>query len=198
MFSRGEVSQCPECGVAVRPLAELPPSAEAEALEPAPQVPPEEEILGWGYAGRGRGPLVVVALMGIGVFVFAPWLHESAPEIRQLTGFQFARMLPWLWACGVGWVVMLALVVSRRTILHMRGARLAVGLMALMVLSSVALRLALPIPAQRLLPRRFHWGWGMYSAGFLSLIALFYAWKFGGNLSDMPSAEKRQGDETLH
>jgi hypothetical protein len=93
---------------------------------------------------------------------------------------------------------MLALVVSRRTILHMRGARLAVGLMALMVLSSVALRLALPIPAQRLLPRRFHWGWGMYSAGFLSLIALFYAWKFGGNLSDMPSAEKRQGDETLH
>lgn len=198
MFARGEVSHCPECGVAVQPLAELPPSTDAASLDPPNEALPEHELYGWAYAGRGRGPLLLIALLGMLVFLFAPWLAESAPEIVVLTGLQFARALPWLWAAGVGWVVLFALVLSRRTIAQMHGARLAVALMALMVLSAVALRLAIPVPAQRLLPRRFHWGWGLYAAGFLALTALFYAWRFGGGLTDMPTRRQRDGDETLH
>ncbi len=198
LYARGEASECRDCGVALKPLHELPPSLEAESLEPAPAIAPEEELLSWTYGGRGRGPLALLSLIGVSVFLFAPWLDESAPEIRVLSGFQFARALPWLWAGGVAWFIMFALVLSRRTIVQMRGARLAVGLMALMVLSTVLLRLSLPIPVQRYVPRRFHWGWGMYAAGFLSLTAMFYAWKFGGPLDDMPTGEKREGGETLH
>jgi hypothetical protein len=199
MFARGEVNKCPECGLAVQPLAELPPSAEAEALDAHVGPPPEEETLHWSYAGRARGPLVLLALTGLGVFVFAPWLDETAPEIRVLTGVQFARLLPWLWGGGVAWIIMLALVLSRRTIVQMRGARLAVGLMAAMALSTVTLRIAMPLPQSRVpIPRHFQWGWGMYASAVLALAALVYAWRFGGTLEDMPSGEQRPRDETLH
>jgi hypothetical protein len=198
LSSQGERKTCPECNVTLKPLAELPPSIDAEALEPAELTAPEEELHGWAYSGRGRGPLLLLSALGLAVFLFAPWLEESAPEIRVLTGYQFARALPWLWSGGIAWFIMFVLVLTRRTIYHMRGARLAVALMAVMVLSTVALRLSLPVPVYRYLPRRFQFGWGMYTSGFLSLLALYFAWKFGGALEDMPTRQPREGDETLH
>lgn len=198
LFAPGEVKICPECEVGVQPLAELPPSYDAQLIDPEDETPPEDVVLPWTYLDRGRGPLVLLALCGLGVFGFAPWLRESAPEIRTLTGFAFARLLPWLWAAGVAWVVMIALVVSRRTIRQMRGARVAVGFLAGMVLSSVVvLSLASPKP-HRYVPVRIEWGWGVYGAGFLAALAIYYAIRFGGRLDDMPSQETRPHDEPLH
>jgi len=115
LFTKGEASVCPECEVTLKPLAELPPSLEAQAEHPDDLLPPEDELLPWSFTARARGPLILLALAGMGVF-FAPWLHEQAPEIRTLSGFGFARELPWLWGAFVGWFVMFGLVASRRTI----------------------------------------------------------------------------------
>ncbi len=197
LFSRGEVSVCPECDLRVRPLAELPPSHEAQLLEPEDATPPEDEIKSWMYTGRGRGGLTMVAAFGIGVF-FAPWLHESAPEIRVWTGFEFARQLAWLWAAGLGWATMLPLVLSRRSVRQMRGARVAVAFLAAMVLLTVAVRLAVSPTPHPLIPIRYSWGWGMYAAGLLSLLALGMAFRFGGSLSEMETSKPRPRDEALH
>jgi len=172
---------------------------DAAALDAHEAVAPEEEDLGWLYLERGRGALLMLSIAGLLVFAFAPWLEERAPEIQTLTGLQFARVLPWLWAGGVGWVTLFVLVLTRRSVYQMRSSRLAVALMAAMVLSTVALRLALPVPVIRYVPRRFSWGWGLYGAGALSLLALAYAWTFGGKPEDLESrAATRPRDEPLH
>jgi hypothetical protein len=198
LFTKGEVKVCPECDLEVKPLAELPPSHEAQLLDPADGgLPPEDEVKDWFYSGRGRGALTMVALVGIAVF-FAPWLHESAPEIRTWSGFEFARQLAWIWAGGLGWFIMLPLVVSRRTIRQMRGARVAVAFLAAMVLLTVAVRIAITPTPHPLIPVRYRWGWGMYAAGFLSLLALALAARFGGSLEDMETSQHRPRDETVH
>jgi len=197
LYQQGEVEVCPECDIPVKPLTELPLSPEAQALEEQ-IVPPEHESFSWLYAGRARGPLVVVALCGIGAF-FAPWLNQTAPYELHWSGFEFARQLPWLWAAGVAWPVMLAVVISRRSIHQMRGARVAVAFLATMVVATVVMRWARdpssPYPG---LAVRFVYDWGMYTAGFLGLLAFGLALRFGGSLDDMPTTVARHGDETLH
>ena len=141
--------------------------------------------------------LLLLAVAGIAVF-FAPWLSEQAPEIRTLSGFAFARKLPWLWGAWVGWFIMLGLVASRRTVRQMRGARLAVMIMASFVLATVLMRIALTPTPHPLVARRYGWGWGLYSCGFLALIALVQGYRFGGSLEDMTTEQARPGDETLH
>ncbi len=197
MFTKGEVKSCPECGVKVIPFSELPPSPEALALDPEQQTRPEDEELAWTFNGRGRGMLIMVALLGMGVF-FAPWLHESSPEIRTLSGFEFARELPWLWAAGVAWFVMAALVVSRRTIRQMRGSRVAVTFLAAMVLLTVLMRYFLKTSSHPYIVHRFSYGWGLYTSGFLSLVAVVLGVRFGGALEDMPTTQERPQDEVLH
>ncbi len=197
MFAVGEVSVCPHCDIAVKPMAELPPSYEAQILEPEDQTPPEDEIVPWTYTGRGRGPLIMLSLVGIAVF-FAPWLHETAPEVRTWSGFRFAQALPWLWAAGVGWFIMLGLVASRRTIRQMRGSRVAVAFLAAMVLMTVVVRLIAAVPTHPLIPIVVQWGWGLYAAGVLAAMALGFGLRFGGSVEDMPTRQSRPPGETLH
>jgi hypothetical protein len=198
LFARGEVTSCPECDLVVRPLAELPPSHEAQLLdEPEDPTPPEDETLPWSYLGRGRGPLSLLALVGMAVF-FAPWVHELAPEIQTLSGYELSLHLAWVWAGGIAWFIMLPLVATRRTIRQMRGARVAVGFLAAMVLLTVATRLSVSPTPNPLIPIRYAWGWGIYAAGGLSALALALAFRFGGTLADMPTQQPRPGDETLH
>jgi hypothetical protein len=197
LFGQGEARICPDCGIELRPLHELPPSLEAQALAPEPPLPAEQEQLSWAYLGRGRGPLLLTAATGIAL-AFAPWLHESAPEVRVLSGVQFAHELPWLWAAPVAWFIMLAVVLSRRTIYHMRGSRLAVMLLALMVVMTVLWRIVLTPQSGPLVPRRFEWGWGLYASGLLGAAAIVLGWRFGGSPEQLPSRETRRGDETLH
>jgi hypothetical protein len=197
LYTQGEVEVCPQCDLRVVPLADLPPSRDAEQLDPESAIPPEDEPLPWSYLGRGRGALALLAVVGMALF-FAPWLNESSPEIRQWSGVQFAQRLPWLWGAWVGWVVMLALVATRRTIRQMRGARLAAMLLAASVLVTVLLRALLVPERHPLVPLRFQWGWGLYGAGFVALLATLLAFRFGGSLVDMPTQQARHPDETLH
>lgn len=200
LFEKGEAKDCPTCGIALQRLDKLPPSEEAKALDPqAPEpVEPEQETLPFTYLGRGRGGLAGCALLGLAVF-FAPWVHESAPEIRTLSGYEMARFLGWMWAPFVAWFVLLPLVLSRRTIHKMRGARFAVGFLAAIALSTVVLRMAFTPEPSPLRQVRFEWGIGLYATGFLAIAAMVLAAGFGGRVDDLPTQKlRRPGGETVH
>jgi hypothetical protein len=197
MFEKGEARACPECGLGLEALAKLPPSYDAMLEDPPEPIPPHMENLPWTYAGRNRLLLVVIALLGLAAF-FAPWLRETAPEIRELTGFGFARKLAWLWAPGVAFFVMIPLVATRRSIFKMRGARVAVAFLAAIVLVSVGIRLGFTPRSSRLRPVHIEWAWGVYATGAAGLAALLAALGFGGKLDDVPTKERAPQDVVLH
>jgi len=198
MFELGEARACPECGLALEDIAKLPPpTASLDDDEPFEVLPPELEQLPWSYMGRGRGVLTAVAVLGLGAF-FLPWMQESAPELRVWTGLRFAERLSWMWAPFVSWFVLVPLVLSRRSIHAMRGARFAVALMALIVVMTVIMRVTIVPQSSRLLPVRFEWSYGLWVTLALGIVALVFAVRFGGSSVDMSSTRTRRGGETLH
>jgi magnesium-transporting ATPase (P-type) len=198
MFELGEARACPECGLALEDITKLPPlAASLDDEEPLEVLPPDMEQLSWTYLGRGRGALTLVAVLGLGAF-FLPWMHEMAPELRVWTGLRFAERLSWMWAPFVSWFVMVPLVLSRRSIHAMRGARFAVGLMALIVIMTAIMRIIVVPQSSRFLPVRYEWSYGLWSTLVLGLVALVFAIRFGGSRIDMPSTQARRGAETVH
>jgi len=194
MFERGEARACPECGLVLEDITKLPRAADLEEEEP---VSPDQVTLPWTFVGRGRGALCVVAALGVGAF-FLPWVRESAPEIRVLSGLDLAVRLSWMWAPFAAWFVMLPLALTRRTIYAMRGARLAIALLAIVVVATVVLRVAVVPESSRLRPVRFQWEYGLYATFVLGVVALAQAIGFGGRVDDSPAKEARRGDEMLH
>jgi hypothetical protein len=197
LFERGEGPKCPACGLELMPLAALPPSHDAIAEGLFEPDPPHMQPLPWTFAGRGRAVLVVLAIAGLACF-FAPWVRETAPDIAQLSGFDLARKIGWLWSTAVAWFVMIPLVLSRRSIHKMRGARVAVAFLAGIALVTVATRLAFPPHTSHLRPVRIEWAWGLYASGVVALAAVGAALGFGGRIDDLPSKEHRPPSETLH
>jgi hypothetical protein len=185
------------CGVALTDISKLPPSSDASDESYAEPLPPHMEPLGWAYAGRGRAALIGIALAGLAMFL-APWVVEQAPELRTLNGFAMAQRLGWLWAPAIAWFVMLPLVMTRRSIYKMRGARVAVAFLGLIVLTTVGVRLAFIPTTSILRPVRFAWGFGLYATGILGALTLLFATRFGGRLDDLPTKVARRGNETLH
>src|SRR5262245_22601626 len=105
LFEPGEASTCPDCGLGLKDLSKLPPSYDAKVEFPDLPTPPHMETLPWTFWGRGRAVLLVLAVLGFFAF-FAPWLNESAPEIRVLSGFDLARLRGFFWAPAVAWFVL--------------------------------------------------------------------------------------------
>jgi hypothetical protein len=197
LFQPGEASACPDCGLGLKDLGKLPPSYDARIEYPEEPIPPHMETLPWTYAGRNRALLLALSVAGLAAF-FMPWVHESAPELRVLTGYALARMTGFFWAPAVAWFVLFPLVLTRRSIYKMRGARVAVAFLAGIALVTVISLLTHPPHSAALRPVRIEWGWGVYAAGALGLAAVLAAFGFGGKLDDVPTAQARRGDETLH
>ncbi len=197
LFEPGEAKACPDCDLGLKDLGKLPPSYDARVEYPEEPIPPHMETLPWTYAGRNRALLLVLCVAGFAAF-FAPWVHETAPELRVLTGFTLARMTGFFWAPAVAWFVLFPLVLTRRSIYKMRGARVAVAFLAGIALVTVASLLAHPPHSAALRPVHIEWQWGIYVAGAIGLAAVVAAFGFGGKLDDVPTAQPRRGDETLH
>ena len=155
------------------------------------------EPLPWTFLGRSRALLAAIAITGIAAF-FAPWVNETAPELRILSGFGLARVSPFYWAPPVAWFVTLSLVISRRSIYAMRGARVAVAFLAGIALVTVALLLARPPQSSRYRVVRIQWCWGLYCSGAVALAGVATAFRFGGRLDNIPTQQRRRGDEVLH
>jgi hypothetical protein len=201
LYRRGEGTQCNICGVALLPFERLPPSADALAEEPLVPVLPEDEPLPWSYWRRGRGVLLALSLLGI-VFFFTPWVRIALPESTLRSGFELARgRAGWLWGGVTGWLVLLPLVWTRRTIYKLRGIRPIAVAFSAMTLGEIALMAAMP-PRARYVPVEIHWAFGFYASGLVSLVATCVSVLLGGALPPLPVApppEAEAGDSrTLH
>ncbi len=168
-FDAWEHDRCPHCDLKL---------ADPKWLE-LPHDPEDMQPLPWWHYSQGRGALLAVALAGLGTF-FAPWVIERAPEQEILSGPELARRLYWIWAPAVAWFVMIPLVVSRRSLHSMRGARVAVGLLGAIAALTAVLRGSRQPASSILRPVELEWGWGLYATGALGLCAVFLAAFFGG------------------
>ena len=192
LFPSGEATACPECGIGLKPLAKLPPSHDALAEDPPEAVPPHLEALPWTFLGRGRGLLAALGLLGLVAF-FGPWVEERAPDLLSYSGFDLGIRLRWIWASGIAYLVMVPLVLSRRTVQAMRGARVAVAFLAGVVIVTVIVRLVFVPSGSALRPVRYEWGWGLYACGVIAALALAAALRFGGGLDrfdDLPAPDR--------
>ncbi|MFO0679624.1 MAG: hypothetical protein U0169_24060 [Polyangiaceae bacterium] len=195
LFPKGEAADCPVCGMKLTPADKLPASAEAEAEGFAD--PPEYEPLPATYMGRGRGTLVALALLGLVLF-FLPWLDLTSPYDARLSGFDLGRRVGWPWAAGVAWFVLVPTVLSRRSVMQMRGARVAAAFLAGIPASTATILLARP-PKGGLVPVHFSYDGALVATLAVSVVGvLVAAFRFGGRTDDLPTRTNRTVGETLH
>jgi hypothetical protein len=198
MFERTEAKSCPVCGIALQALEKLPPAPtlahelEDDGIPPAPEHVPFPAT----YAGRGRGAMVILGVLGVALF-FATWVHLTLPYIAELSGFDLARRLGWSWGGGVAWVVLVPTVASRRTIAQLRGARFAAGFLSLVPAVTAGILAVFP-PHGGLLPVRFVYGWPMWATILLSLVATVVGVRLGGRLDVVSVSTGSSAGHTLH
>jgi len=188
LFASAEERQCPECGVKLVPMENLPESLDvaADEHEAGEIVLPEQRRLPWNYFGRSRGALLLIALCGLVLF-FAPWVELRMPEFSVRSGFDLARgRAGWLWGGAAGWFVMLPLVWTRRTIQRLRGIRLVTALFAAMTLIEACMLLSTPPRARHGMPLEIVWRWGIYASLLTSVAGIVAALRLGGKLQDLP------------
>lgn len=197
MFEEGESKTCPVCGMALTPFEKLPPSHDAHAEEGFVPAMPETELLPATYLGRGKGLLVAVALLGLPLF-FLPWIHLKIPYAEELSAYDLSRhRLGWLWAVAVAWTVLVPTVLSRRSIVQMRGARVAAAFLAAIPAVSAAILLLRP-PHGQLFTVQFSYGWPLYTTLALSLVGLGLALRLGGPVDDIRVTRGSSKGQTLH
>jgi hypothetical protein len=198
MFDQDEAESCPVCGIGLRALEKLPRADtllhefEDDGVPPAPEQLP----FALTYAGRGRGAMVAIGVVGIALF-FLPWVHLTVPYIAELSGFDLARRLGWSWGAGVAWVVLVPTVASRRTIAQLRGARFAASFLSLIPAVTAGILAAFP-PHGRLFPVRLTFGWAIWSTIAVSLIAVFVGARLGGRVDVMTVPKGSSAGKTLH
>jgi hypothetical protein len=169
---------CPVCSVALEPMAKLPLSHDAVALEPAASIP-EREVLPFTYLARGRGLLLLCSAIGIVLF-FLPWIEMTAPELRDFTGSQLARRQGWPWAAFTAWFVMIPMVLSRRTILSMQGARVAAAFLSLIPTAVSLIYFFRPQGNVQYVTVQFHYTKVLFAMSVLGLVAFAISCFFGG------------------
>jgi hypothetical protein len=196
MFPQKERAACPVCGVPLVAFEKLPPSHDALSEDGIARQP-EWEPLPATYAGRGRGALAVLAAVGLVAF-FAPWVHETMPDIVTYTGFGLARRLGWAWGAGVGWFVLLPTVLTRRSVMQMRGARVAASFLAAVPGLTAALLLARPPHGSYGIVARFTFQWGLYATLAASAVAVAFALFFGGRVDDIALRRGTSAGQVVH
>jgi hypothetical protein len=192
MFAERERKACPVCGVQLVAFEKLPQSSE-DGLAPEP----EWEPLPATYVRRGRGPLAALAVLGLAAF-FSPWVNLTLPDVISYSGFDIAHRLGWAWAAGVAWFVLLPIVLSRRSIMQMRGARVAVSFLSAIPGTTAALLLARPPHGGHGVPLRFTFAWGLYATLAASAVALTLALFFGGRLDDIRVKRGTSAGQVVH
>jgi hypothetical protein len=206
LFVDGETDRCPECGIELRELADLPPSPEAEALtaeEAAARVQqvtiPQAEMLPWSDMSRGRGVLLLCALAGIGAFFFLPWAIQTMPENVIYKGHELARRQSFFWMALTAWLVLFPSVASRRSLIKMVGARIAVVTLSAMPAIWCGFLLTRPTRVVvKGLPFEYHWGPGFWATMAISVVATLVAFRFGGRLDDVTVKHGSSTGEVLH
>jgi hypothetical protein len=197
MFQEGEANACPVCGMKLAQLHKLPPSIDALHDEAGVPTAPELESMPLLYLGRGKGPLAALALVGLGLF-FLPWVRLTMPYIDAKSAFDLAHeRIGWLWACCASWVVLVPTVLSRRSIVQMRGARVAAAFLSAIPATAIGILLAKP-PRGGMIPVRYTWDWPMWATLAVSLVALALSFRFGGSIQDIAVNKGTSKGQALH
>jgi hypothetical protein len=199
MFQRGEATACPVCGVELTSFEKLAPSVEAEPDDNAPKAP-EYEYLPAAYLGRNKGILAVLGLVGV-VFFLLPWIHVTMPHDQMLTGFDMAKRLGWTWGAGVAWLVLIPTVLSRRSIVQMRGARVATAFLSLVPAATVGILMARTVHGTHGVPLKYGFVWPAYAMLALSAVTFVFALGLGGRVDDARVVGVSRGTsrgKTLH
>jgi hypothetical protein len=196
MFQRKEHTACPVCGVSLVPQGTLPLSDDARSEDGLPREP-EWEPLPPAFLGRSRGALVVLAILGIAAF-FLPWVHLTMPDIVSYSGFNLARRLGWAWGGAVAWFVLVPTVLSRRSIMQMRGARVAASFLAAIPGVTAAMLLWRPPHGSHGVPLRFTWELGIFATVALSVIAVGFALFFGGRVDVIKVRRGTSAGQMVH
>lgn len=197
LFEEGEAKACPVCGVALAQLHKLPPSIDALHDEAGVPTAPEAELLPFSDLRRGKAALAVLGLVGLGCF-FLPWVRLTMPYIDAKSAFDLAHeRIGWLWACCAAWVVLVPTVLSRRSILQMRGARVAAAFLSAIPGVAIAILLAKPPHGGRI-PVRYTWDWPMWATLVVSVLAVGFSFRLGGSLSDIRVRSGSSKGQELH
>ena len=193
MFEQSEATECPVCQMSLVAFDKLPPSIHTEDGVPAD---PLRDPLPWTYLGRGRGLLAAFAVVGVVLFLL-PWVHIVVPDDYRYSGFELARKLGWVWGSGVGWLVLAPTVLSRRSILQMRGARVAAAFLSAAPLVTTAILYLRP-PKGGLVPLHFFYDPAFWATMGLSLAAFIVAVRFGGRADDVKVKRGSSAGQTLN
>jgi hypothetical protein len=197
MFEKGEAKSCPVCGMELTDFHKLPPSHDADHDEGGVPLAPEMEPLPLAYLGRGKGPLALLGLVGIVLF-FLPWVRLTMPYIDAKSGFDLAHeRIGWLWASFVAWIVLIPTVLSRRTIVQLRGARVAAAFLSAIPAVAIAVLLARP-PRSALIPVRYTWDWPFWAMLVVSVVAVGFAIRLGGRVDEIAVARGSSKGQPVH
>ncbi len=198
LFESGEASVCPTCGLALTDLQKLPPSPtlRLELDEWERDLGPEHDRFSWRYLGRGRGAMLLVAAVGITLFLL-PWVDMTLPYTQKLTGWDLARRMGWSWGAFVAWGVLVPTVASRRTIAALRGARVAAAFLSAIPALTAAILLAFP-PHSSLIPITIAFDWPLYATIAVSLVGVVAGVRLGGRVDALVATRGSSAGETLH
>jgi hypothetical protein len=209
LFPKGEARQCPDCGVKLVPMENLPESLDvrADEAEAGEIALPEQRRLPWNYFGSGRGVMMLIASLGLALF-FAPWVELRMPEESVRSAFDLARgRAGFLWGGAAGWLVTLPLVWTRRTIQRLRGVRFVTAMFAAMTVIEAGILLSMPPRAQHHVPLEILWRWGIFASSLISVAGVIGALRLGGNTANLPrivtdvaspDPSETSSGETLH
>ncbi len=187
MFVADETRVCPDCGIAVKDIVDLPVSDDAERLthEEAAAQPiertriPDAEELKWKDFSRGRGVLLLLSLAGLAAF-YLPWAVQTLPFPQTFDAHDLARKQSYFWVTFTAWLILFPAVLTRRTVTKMLGSRIALATLSVMPAMWCAFLLTRPTRiVVKGLPFEYHWGVGFYLTLALSLVAVVFAIGFG-------------------
>jgi hypothetical protein len=158
---------------------------------------PEYQPLPWAYLGRGRGLLAILGLLGLVAFLL-PWVNVTLPDIVSYSGLDLGKRLGWVWGAGVAWTVLVPTVLSRRSIMGMRGARLAAAFLGAVPSATVLILVSRPPHGSHGVPLRFTYGAGLFATAALSLVAMAAGALFGGRVDDIRVKRGTSSGQTVH
>jgi hypothetical protein len=201
-FEKSEAQTCPVCGLPLAAQEKLPLSYDAMAEGFVPTLP-EVENKPFFYWRRNRGALALIALVGISLF-FMPWIDMTIPEDRTITGFQLSRVRVQTWCVLVSWMVLAPTVLSRRSILKMRTARVTTAFLAAIPGVSIVL-IAAVRQKSAFYTISYTFTYAFWATLVMSVLGIAFSWKFGGRLDDIDvgrqsgkSRVESKSKESLH
>lgn len=144
----------------------------------------------------------MLCVLGLVAFCL-PWVHTFTPDCRVFTGIDIARRTGLTWAAGVAWFTLLPVLMSRRTIRTMLGARLVVAMLgAVPAICTLVLLMNPPSSAEArgvTVHLRYTWDPAIYATLVLGLVtAAVGALRFGGRPDDIKVTKGSSASHTLH